>query len=204
MLSRVIVEQRLSDLELALDRQEELILSQRNVLKSLRELIFLEYQKNDGLSSSSATMASSSIVPVSQPAAVSQPAPVSSTTSQPVSSQPLRPFTSTGSLPPRAVYRPVSTSKPVSNSNSGVIDLEESLNNSGDSPSDYFEPSKKKQKNSNSSNVVSLIQSTDSSLPRKVPTPVPFPYTRDPTSLSSIPKIYLARRKRSLEKVYLI
>jgi hypothetical protein len=161
-------------------------------LKSLKDLIFLEYQKKDGLTSSSSIVTSSSIIPVSHHQSLS------SSTSQAASCQPVRPFTSTGSLPPRAMYRPISSTKSVNNSNSGVIDLEESLNNSGDSPSDYLEPSKKKQKSSASSNAVLLIQSSDSSL-RKIPTPVP--YVRDRTSLSSIPKVYLARRRRSLEKV---
>jgi hypothetical protein len=43
MCSRVIIEQQLADLELALCRQEELISSQREAIKGLRELITLEY-----------------------------------------------------------------------------------------------------------------------------------------------------------------
>lgn len=41
-VSRVIIEQRLSDLEIALNRQEELIKTQKDALKNLRELIALE------------------------------------------------------------------------------------------------------------------------------------------------------------------
>lgn len=40
--SRVIIEQRLADLELALKRQEELILSQRDAIRNLRDLIALD------------------------------------------------------------------------------------------------------------------------------------------------------------------
>jgi hypothetical protein len=40
--SRVIIEQRLADLELALKRQEELISSQRDAIRNLRDLIALD------------------------------------------------------------------------------------------------------------------------------------------------------------------
>lgn len=40
--SRIIIEQRLADLELALKRQEELITSQRDAIKNLRDLIQLD------------------------------------------------------------------------------------------------------------------------------------------------------------------
>lgn len=40
--SRVIIEQRLADLELALKRQEELIVSQRDAIRNLRDLIALD------------------------------------------------------------------------------------------------------------------------------------------------------------------
>jgi hypothetical protein len=43
MLSRVIIEQRLSDIELALKRQEELIYTQRDALRCLRDFINSEY-----------------------------------------------------------------------------------------------------------------------------------------------------------------
>lgn len=43
MCSRLIIEQRLADLELALTRQEELVVSQREAIRGLRELIELEY-----------------------------------------------------------------------------------------------------------------------------------------------------------------
>lgn len=44
MFSRIIIEQKLADLELALARQDELIKSQREVIRGLKELIVLEYQ----------------------------------------------------------------------------------------------------------------------------------------------------------------
>jgi len=43
MCSRVIIEQKIADLELALNRQEELIRSQKDVLRSLKDLITNEY-----------------------------------------------------------------------------------------------------------------------------------------------------------------
>lgn len=47
MCSRLIIEQRIADLELALSRQEELILLQRNTLNGLKELIYAEARGND-------------------------------------------------------------------------------------------------------------------------------------------------------------
>jgi hypothetical protein len=46
MCQRIIIEQQIADLELALARQEELIKSQRNVLKHLKDLILMEWQQN--------------------------------------------------------------------------------------------------------------------------------------------------------------
>ena len=46
MLSRVIIEQKLADLELALVRQEELMQSQRDAIRGLRDLISMEYSTN--------------------------------------------------------------------------------------------------------------------------------------------------------------
>lgn len=44
MFSRIIIEQKLADLELALARQDELIKSQREVIRGLKDLISMEYQ----------------------------------------------------------------------------------------------------------------------------------------------------------------
>jgi hypothetical protein len=46
MLSRVIIEQKLADLELALVRQEELMQSQRETIRGLRDLITMEYSSS--------------------------------------------------------------------------------------------------------------------------------------------------------------
>ncbi len=43
MCSRVVIEQKIADLEIALNRQEELIRSQRDVLRGLKDLIAGEY-----------------------------------------------------------------------------------------------------------------------------------------------------------------
>lgn len=42
MISRLIIEQKIKDLELAFQRQEELLKSQREVLNSLKDLISME------------------------------------------------------------------------------------------------------------------------------------------------------------------
>lgn len=46
MCHRLIIEQQIADLELALSRQEELIKSQKNVLKHLKDLIVMDWQQN--------------------------------------------------------------------------------------------------------------------------------------------------------------
>lgn len=65
--SRVIIEQRLADLELALKRQEELISSQKDAIRNLRDLIFVDQQNTGHTNMSSVSdvvaHASSGMVP---------------------------------------------------------------------------------------------------------------------------------------------
>jgi hypothetical protein len=49
MLAKMIIKQKVQDLELALSRQEELLVSQKEVLRGLKDLIALEICKPDSV-----------------------------------------------------------------------------------------------------------------------------------------------------------
>lgn len=67
-ISRVIIEQRLADLEIALNRQEELIKTQKEALRNLRELIALDSPAN-GINAPSRPLSAPPIPPVVLPVA---------------------------------------------------------------------------------------------------------------------------------------